>query len=154
MKRLLSFVLTISILSLCCCGYCFAYSYNPKETSVVYFEDGSYMVIEVTVNNISRITNSTSGQKCLSYYSESDVIQWSATIRGTFSYNGSSATCTNADIVYTVHDSSWKITSATSSESGNKAIGDITAKSYVLGIPVQTVNRTVTLTCSASGVLS
>lgn len=154
MKKLLSFVLTISVLLFCCFGHCHAYSYISEETSVIYFENGSYMIIEITVDKTARSTDSKSGQKCLSYYSASDIIQWSATIRGTFSYNGISATCTNSDIVYTIHDSSWKITSATASKSGNKAIGDITAKSYVLGIPVQTVNRTLTLTCSANGTLS
>lgn len=48
----------------------------------------------------------------------------------------------------------WKITSATASKSGNKATGDVTAKRYVLGIPVETVEKTITLTCSASGVIS
>ena len=46
------------------------------------------------------------------------------------------------------------ITSATASKSGNTATADVTAKRYTLGIPLETLNRTITMTCSANGTIS
>ena len=80
--------------------------------------------------------------------------QWSATLRGTFTYTGSSATCTASSISYTIENSKWKISSATASKSGNTASGHITAKRYTFGIPVQTVEAPIAISCSATGVLS
>lgn len=124
------------------------------ETNTVCFEDGSYMVTEIITENTARATQTKSGSKNISFYNSDDVIQWSATLKGTFSYTGSSATCTASSITYTIYDSKWKIPTATASKSGNTATGHVVAKSYFLGVPVKTVERDITLTCSATGTLS
>ncbi|MDD6011451.1 MAG: hypothetical protein PUC33_01255 [Oscillospiraceae bacterium] len=126
----------------------------PAETNTVYFEDGSYMVTEIMTENTARATQTKSGSKVISFYSGDDEIQWSATLRGTFSYTGSSATCTASSITYTIYDSKWKIPTATASKSGNTATGHVVAKKYFLGIATKTVERDITLTCSATGTLS
>lgn len=129
---------------------------NEATTSTVtYFEDGSYLVTTISEDSSStRATNTKSGSKTTTYYSATDEALWKATLKGTFSYTGSSATCTAASETHTVYDSSWKITSATATKSSNKAIGDIVSKRYFIGIPTATVEKTITITCSASGTLS
>ncbi len=124
--------------------------------NIEYFSDGSYLITTIEpVDGISQMSTSTkSGSKSYRYYNSKDVQQWVVTIIGTFSYNGSSATCTNSRTSYTVYNSKWKVKNATATKSGNKAIGNFTVKYYFTGIPTKTIERTVTLSCSATGVLS
>lgn len=123
-------------------------------TSTTYFEDGSYIITTIfEESSITRATSSKTGQKTATFYNSDNVAQWSATLKGTFTYNGSSATCTASSITHKIYSSNWKTASASATKSGNKATGKATAKRYLI-VPVQTVEKTITLTCSASGVLS
>ena len=76
---------------------------------------------------------------------------WSVSVTGTFSYNGSSCTCTNATVSTTKQSSSWSLSNKKASKSRNKAIASVTGKKISAGT---SVTRTVTLTCSPTGKLS
>lgn len=122
---------------------------------VEYFDDGSYIVTEIETSNISVLSSSTvTNIKTSSYYDSDNVKNWTVKLTGTFSYTGSSASCTKSTVNYTIYNDYWKVTSAAASKSGNKATGNFTVKKYILGIPTKTVNRTLTITCSNSGVCS
>lgn len=127
-----------------------------STTIVECFDDGSYIettiVLEEYVSTYA--TQVKKMQKSITYKDSDGIVCWSATLTATFRYTGSSATCTESDVTYTVSNSKWKITSATASKSGNTATADVTAKRYTLGIPVETLNRTITMTCSANGTIS
>lgn len=127
-------------------------------SSVEYFEDGSYIETEIIegFSSASSIESRTSklGRKRLTYMNSDGDVEWTATLSGTFTYDGSTCTCTSTGITYSIENTKWKIPSATSSKSGNRAIGNVTAKYYVLGLNTKTVNEVITLTCSATGVLS
>lgn len=130
-------------------------SQEESSSTVEYYDDGSYLVTEVVESGISTFAASTKTyNKVATYYSESNVKQWSVKLTANFSYTGSSATCTSATTSYTIYDSHWKVTAAKASRSGNKATGTFTVKKYVLGVPVKTVNKTLTITCSNTGVCS
>lgn len=124
--------------------------------TVEYFEDGScietVLVVEKGVSAYA--TQYKDGTKKITYKNSDGIVCWTATLTGTFRYTGSSSTCTDSAVSYTVYNSAWKITSATASKSGNTASADVTAKRYVIGIPVETLNRTITMTCSANGTIS
>ncbi len=155
MKRLLSVVLIILMVAMCNIT---SFAIVEKDKAeMIYFEDGSYIevvVIESDETFLTYATKTKTGDKVLSYKDSDGNLKWKVTLTGTFTYTGSSSTCTASTISYNVYDDNWKMKEATASKSGNKAIGDVTAKRYLLGIPVQTVEETITLTCSASGVLS
>lgn len=129
---------------------------DNENTVIEYLEDGSCFITTITVveENSTYATNTKTFTKTVSYKDEDGIVCWKATLTATFRYTGSSATCTESDVTYTVSNSKWKITSATASKSGNTATADITAKRYTLGIPVETLNRTITMTCSANGTIS
>lgn len=158
MKRLTSIVLVlIMLLSIGCIAVSAKDEGVVTTSSTTYFDDGSYLVTTVTsanTNSSARATKTKSGSKTDDYYSSSDRLLWSVTINGTYTYTGSKATCTKATTSTVVYDSDWKVTSATASKSGNKATGNFTVKRYFLGVPTATKERVVTLTCSATGVLS
>lgn len=154
MKRIISIFLTAIVF--CTCSFnSFAWS-KQTNTSIEYFEDGSYIIttIQENANHTTFSTSTKTGSKRSDYYNEDSEIMWSTTLTATFSYSGTSATCTASNITYTVNASNWRIISAVATKSGNMAIGDVTAKKYFLGVPIETVERTVTLTCSPTGVLS
>ena len=83
------------------------------------------------------------------YKNASGEVMWSISVTGTFSYNGSSCTCTKATVSTTKPSSMWSLSNKKASKSGNKAIASVTGHA-----PGVTVTRTVTLTCSPSGNLS
>lgn len=157
MKRLISVILSILMLAMTLGTYASAIS-EPQEAAytsyTTYFEDGSYIITTISEeSSITRAASSKTGQKTATFYNSDNVAQWSATLKGTFTYNGSSATCTASSITHKIYSSNWKIASASATKRGNKATGKATAKRYLI-VPVQTVEKTITLTCSASGVLS
>lgn len=148
-------LLLISIVVFTCSITSFATT--EVDNSVIYFEDGSYIetVINIYDEDFSAFATKTkTGDKVISYKTSDGEVKWDATVKGTFTYTGSSATCTAASITYNIYDDAWKMTEATASKSSNKAVGNVTAKKYVLGLPIKTIEQSVTLTCSASGVLS
>ncbi|MBQ7117569.1 MAG: hypothetical protein IJN88_05100 [Clostridia bacterium] len=155
MKRIIISLASVLILLFSLNINAFATSIPDFKKAIIATENGYYITETITEEVIiSRATNTKTGQKKFEFYNSNDEILWSATLRGTFTYTGSRATCTASSITYEIFDDSWKITSATASKSGNTATGDVTAKRYALGIPVKTIERTITLTCSSSGVLS
>lgn len=125
----------------------------PISESITKLEDGSYYITVIEETTSPRSTTK-SGTKTSRYYSSSDELLWSVTVKGTFSYTGSSAKCTASSVSTTCPNDNWKITSKSSSKSGAKASATATAKRYASSVPVQTVTKTVTLTCSPTGILS
>ena len=133
----------------------FANEKNTTDNYIEYLEDGSYIVTEIETSTISTFsTSTTSKTKTATYYNDSNEKLWVISLAATFSYTGSSATCTKATTSYSLYDSYWKVTKGTASRSGRTATGDFTVKKYVLGVPVKTINKTLTLTCSNTGVCS
>lgn len=155
MKKIISVFSVILMMLVMFPTTAFAGENNITNREVEYFDDGSYIVTELVESGISTLATSTvSKTKSSSYYDSNNKMLWTVRLDATFRYTGSSATCTSAAASHTIYDSSWKVTSGTASKSGNKATGNFTVKKYVLGIPVKTVNRTLTITCSNTGVCS
>lgn len=109
-------------------------------------------IIEETVSMKSTRTIK-SGTKTINYKHGSTIL-WSVSVTGTFSYNGKSSSCTNSSVKADSRNRDWKIVNKSSSKNGSTAIGKATAKKYMLGVCIQTINETVKLTCSSTGRLS
>ena len=122
--------------------------------STEYYADGSYCVTIITVYPEKAPGSSVTTSKSSSYYNASNVLQWTVTLTAAFTYNGSTANCTNASPSSVVYNTVWKVTKAKATYSGNTATGNFTIKRYNLLIPVETINKTLTLTCSPSGVVT
>ncbi len=143
----------------------FLFSYNitvpaneRSETTVIEtFEDGSY--IESTVYENSGIsfrsaTQKKSGHKTNTYKSSTGKTIWSVTVKGYFSYNGKGSSCLSSSVSTSCPNSHWKIANSSSNKSGATATASATAKKYLDGKYIQSVTRTVKLTCNKSGKLS
>ena len=156
MKKILAvFLSVIILLTLPMISYASDFKDNKAESYVEYYSDGSYSVTTIETSSITVLANSTvSKSKNTAHYNSDNEMQWVITVKGTFTYTGSSATCTNSTVSYKIYDDHWKVTSAQASKNGRTAKGEFTLKRYVLGIPAKTVNETLTLTCSNTGVCS
>ena len=157
MKKLISAIL---ILVLAVFPLSISVSANGQDAEVqlsenqemIRYSDGSYAIITLSEEFINRATKN--GSKSYNFYGANGVLGWTVTLNGTFSYDGSSASCTSSSVSHAIYDSVWKVTSQAASRSGAAAIGDFTVKRYTLLIPVQTETVKLTITCSPSGTLS
>ena len=156
MKKSISWLLCI-ILFFSFAPVCPAQAAEPPRLvanqKIEHFPDGSYIITELTESAYSN-RSSVTRSKFSTYYDNDNTALWMVELTATFSYNGTSATCTYVSTGHTIYDTSWQVTNAAASKSGNTATGDFTVKKYFLGIPIKTVNRTLTLTCSPTGVVS
>lgn len=85
------------------------------------------------------------------YYSSDGELLWYVCLRGSFTFDGEKAECTDASVFHSIYDSDWKLLSSQSSKSGNTASGEFEMKQYKLGVPLKTVKKILTLTCDAEG---
>lgn len=124
-----------------------------EEVYIEYLEDGSYFVTTIAYEP-TRSASSRTATKTRSYYSSSNVLLFSLTVHGTFRYDGSTSTCTDASFTYQIYDDSWHFKSGTASKSGATATASATFVNKLLGITIATKTLTPTLTCDKNGELS
>ena len=125
---------------------CFAFD-------TVYFEDGSYMLIDIQEQS-ARATNSKSGNKVYSYYSNDDELLWKVILRGSFTYNGTTSSCTSSSVSIDVVDDSWYVVSNSADKTGSEASAVATMGKKLLGITINKIKVELTLSCDKNGVLS
>ena len=121
---------------------------------IEYYADGSYGVISLKNEPGRAPTGTVTKTKTYDYYDSNNVRQWQVSLTASFSYNGVTASCTSATPGHAIYNNTWQVTKETASISGATATGIFTVKKYVLGIPYQTVNKTLTLTCSPNGTVT
>lgn len=150
LKRICAVLLT-ALLCVCVSIPAFAADENSRVVSrtVEQYDNGAYAVITVYDNTTAR-GGTKNGRKDFDYY-ESGSLAWTFTVYGSFSYNGSSATCTAASATCDIRDSGWKLTSNEAYPSGSAAIAKGVMQKKSTG---KRVYPTVTLTCTPNGVLA
>lgn len=123
------------------------------ETEIEYLPDGGY-IETVLLESAVRASGTKTGTKTKRYVDSDGNEEWVIQLQGTFSYNGTSATCTSAICNVTVSANNWYVVSKSASKSGAKASADVTMGMKVLGITVSKSSYQLTLTCDKNGNLS
>ena len=122
------------------------------------FEDGSYFqvtIMETSSDAVRRATNTKTGSKVYNYVDSNHKSLWTITVKGSFTYNGSTSKCTNSSVSVKSYVSNWTVSGARAWKSGSTAYASAQGKmKNVLGQTTRTVNKQVSLTCSPSGKLS
>ncbi len=122
------------------------------------FEDGSYFqvtIMETSSDAVRRATNTKTGSKVYNYVDSNHKSLWTITVKGSFTYNGSTSKCTNSSVSVKSYVSNWTVSGAKAWKSGSTAYASAQGKmKNVLGQTTKTVNKQVSLTCSPSGKLS
>lgn len=131
---------------------------TSEETYITYLEDGSYYTTTIETVTVPSIlltsTSSVTETKAITYSSSTNEKLWTVTVKGTFTYDGTSSKCTKASHTIDIYNNSWYIYSQNSYASENKAIADVTMKKKTLGIVTSTRSVNLTLTCDKNGKFS
>lgn len=144
MKRVICSLLVV-MLVLCSIPICG----NAAERE----QERSYAVVE-TITSGARASGRISGSRPYTYYDSTGVAQWKVVLNGSFTYTGSSATCTSASCSVTIYNSEWYTVSKNASKSGNTATGSFSIGRKALGVTVETKDVTLKLSCDKNGNLS
>lgn len=76
-------------------------SINASENSEYFYEE----VITIDSDLQTRATSTKTGTKTVNVKNSTGKVLWSVSVKGTFTYNGSTATCTTASVSTSVNDS-------------------------------------------------
>ncbi len=79
---------------------------------------------------------------------------WSVTITATFQYNGTNVGCLSAKVSTIVYDNNWKVSDERVTVNGASATGYATGRLYSGSKLIQTVTKSVTISCSKDGKIS
>ncbi len=126
---------------------------SPFIQNIYQLKNGDFL-IEKRPETVFIHRGTVSGSKQYEYVNSDGIVRWTATLTGTFTYNGSTATCTAASCETSVQQGNWHETYNHAYPSGNTAQADITMVRKVLFITVQTETAHLVLTCDANGNLS
>ena len=135
------------------------YIFADQTISIVeQLENGDYIktVIHYDTTPTSEGTpmrSTITGTKTSSYLNSNDEVMWEVSVTGTFSYNGSSSSCTSCSHSATAYGSTWSIKRSGSFKSGNTATAYATATHTILNVSYDHT-FSVDLSCSANGTLS
>ena len=153
MKRFFSILLVAVMVFALLPVQTYATTETQANSDIIYFQDGSYITVELTWAE-TRASGTKTGSKTYRYNNSDGVEQWRAVLSGTFSYTGSSATCTAASCNVTISDSSYYVVSKDVSKSGNKALCTLIMGEKFLGITIDKETINMSITCDANGNLS
>lgn len=158
MKKVLSLTLTLLLLFALVPTSVSAAVPQTEDTRIVTVTpvpEGGYMlnIVEqepVQANARARaMTKGISATKTAYYVGSDGTLFWHVRIQGSFSYNGSSATCISATGSYAIYHSAVTKKEFSPSRSGNSASCYVKMACYGY-----TTKKTVTVTCSATGQIS
>lgn len=154
MKKNIFCSLLIASMFISCISNISAQTNNSYKKEAAYeieiLDDGSIIETIIEENSTNTKSSIKSGTKTVNYKNGSTTL-WSISVKGTFSYNGTSVSCTNSTVLANSYSTYWKVTNKKSSRSGNTAIASATGKRYTAGVVVQTINREVKLSCNKNG---
>ena len=99
----------------------------------------------------TRASGTKTGSKSDTYYANDGSAVWKVTLTGTFSYTGTSATCTSSNASVTIYNSNWYTISRSANKSGNVATSSVTMGYKTLAITTSRETSNLTLTCDKNG---
>ena len=175
MKRLFSAVFAVLFVLFCLAPAALAArDPQPPEEVTETLEDGSYFVVAVGERNqneaaethdpvarliaffqrlirLLRKQQTVSKTKYVSYYDANGTLLWTLYLSADFIYNGKTAACDSVAVSFDILDADWRNLASAGSVNGDTAVGQFAMRQYKLGVPLKTVQKTLTLTCRPDG---
>ncbi len=99
------------------------------------------------LNNQKTVTET----KYVSYFSSQGELLWTATVTADFTYNGKSAVCDSVRTGLMIYDSDWTALSKETSKSAGTATACFRLRQSKLGVPLKTIEKTVSISCDKDG---
>lgn len=160
MKKIITLLLALALtLQIAPCAS--AKSITDSNKQVQYMDDGSYIVTTITelptFNSgiaLMATTTTKTKSKTTDFYNASNVVIWSFTVTGTFTYGNGSSKCTAASSSGTSYSKYWVLKDKRAWKNLNTAYGSITASCVNPITPVVDKHYSLSLSCSSTGVFS
>lgn len=148
-KCLIAILLIITLIPV----HAFASQNIDAPENIVYYDDGSYLVINTTISD-ARVGFTRNAVREYTYYASNGDTKWVATLKATFTYDGTSCTCASSSLFVNILDDAWYIVSKEEGKSGNTATGELTMGYKFLGITTTKKTVSMRITCDKDGNLS
>lgn len=151
-KRTLSLLTMIVLLLALFTGFASADEVSENEY-IIPLENGCYILVSIT-EVTSRAANTKTASKTFSFKNEDGTVQWKAVLTGSFTYNGTTATCAASSCDVTIYETDYYVVSKTAGKSGASATASVTMGRKFLGVTIAQDTYDMTLTCDKNGNLS
>ncbi|MBC5664430.1 hypothetical protein H8S07_03905 [Dorea sp. NSJ-36] len=151
MKKILTFILIFSLMLFPMNVFA-----SSSSNEIEYLDNGDYLIYTIeddASRNFQPFSNTVTKSKYARYYHKNSV-QWYVKVTGTFTYGSGTSKCTSSSVSAKSSADGWKIVNSSASKSKNTASATATAKHYYNNSVIDTVTRTVKLTCSSTGKFS
>lgn len=89
--------------------------------------------------------------KYIYYYSAESKLLWSGKLTGVFAYSASGARCKDASFAFDSYDGNWSLSGYNCTKNGATASVTFGVVQRSLGVKLQTIEKTLTMTCDTSG---
>ncbi len=128
-------------------------SANPEDGAINSLISLFKKIINALMQLIGRLSNQTqvTKTKYIYYYSSDSKLIWSGELTGQFMYSDSSARCMDASFSFMSYDGNWKLDDYTCSANAATASVVFSVVHKSLGVKLQTITKTITLTCDTDG---
>ena len=153
MKRILSFFLAMTFLLSAVSAVQATSEIDRTDIQVLHAEDGGYVVIELHSSS-DRTRSAITKTKSYTRYNENDVMLWKASITGSFTYDGRTASCTSSSCSVTIYDSHWYTISKTAWTDENYAKATVEMGRKLLGVTTLRQTYDLSILCDRYGNLS
>lgn len=125
------------------------------NTETIYLDNGDHIETTIVTYPQTRSFSTKTGVKTTTYMNADDEPLWSVSVTATFSYDpGRSCLCNSVSGESKSYVSGWKVSEATTFRQLNTAMASATGTKYFIGIPMNSYEVSVTLTCDTYGNLS
>lgn len=159
MKKLLSICLTIMLLATSTNTQIISASSKNSnfKCTTEYLSDGSCYKTTMSTPYVSftnYATNTITRTKTTEYYNANNKLLWSISITATFRYNGTSVTCTSCTPYHRINNNHWSVYSLSATHTDSSATTHATMSNTLLSGAKQTINKSVTIYCTPTGIVS
>lgn len=129
---------------------------QDNNTSITYFDDGSYLVTTLIstddpVISPYALTYTENKTGITKYFNDSGKLMWYLKVIGNFTYNGTTAKCNRAEVEAKSYSSCWKLSHLTSSRNGATAYASCVSEFYMGSTRIRGFSNTLSLTCHPDG---
>lgn len=117
----------------------------------------TYVVEDITPSTgiVTYATTKSKTARGTAYFrNSSGETMWYLTLTATFTYNGTTSKCTSSSASATSCNKYWQVTVDSCSHSGNKATAKGTGKQIINSKQLQTITRSISLSCAKDGTIS
>ena len=156
MKKILTFILIFSLILFPMNVFASSGASASSSSEIEYLDNGDYLIYTIeddASQSFQPFSNTVTKSKYARYYHKNSV-QWYVKVTGTFTYGSGTSKCTSSSVSAKSSADGWKIVNSSAAKSKNTASATATAKHYYNNSVVDTVTRTVKLTCSSTGKFS